>query len=386
MNEDHITRLNIDGKEIILLGTAHVSAESAEEVRQLVEEEAPNSICIELDEARYQSMNNPKKWEDTDIVEIIKKKQAFLLLANLILAAYQKRMAQKMGSEVGKEMSTAIALAKEKDIKLVLADRSVQTTFKRIWAKHSLKEKAKIIAALLSTDEAEDSLEAEDIEKLKSGDMLDEALKEISKEFPIVYEVLVEERNKILAYNIRNAPGPKVVAVLGAAHVPGIKEEITKVEDVSALSKVPEKSAKDKWKKWILPAVLLLILIFSFVKNLSTGLAQIKSWFLLKGICAAIGSALCLAHPLSIIAAFLTAPFTAFSPLLAAGFFAGITEAQIRKPKVSDFNSVYEDVSSLKGVLKNRVTKILLIVIVTNLFSSIGTLLGGIDIIKRLFS
>ncbi len=386
MNEEHITRLTIDGKEIILLGTAHVSKESAEEVRQLIEEENPDSICIELDDARYQSMNNKKKWEDTDLVEVIKKKQAFLLLANLILASYQKRMADKMGSEVGKEMSTAIALSKERNIPLVLADRSVQTTFKRIWAKHSLKEKVRIIAALLSTDDAEESISAEDIEKLKSGDMLEEALKEISREFPIVYEVLVEERNRILAYNIRHAPGPKVLAVLGAAHVPGISEEIYKVTSIDALNTVPEKSAKEQWKKYIIPALLVILLIFSFVRNFATGMAQLKSWVLVKGISAAIGAALCLAHPLSILSAFVTAPFTAFSPLLAAGFFAGIVEAHFRKPKVADFQKVYDDITSLKGILKNRVSRVLLIVIVTNLFSSLGTLIGGIDIIKRLFS
>lgn len=385
MNESHVTRLKINDKEILLLGTAHVSKESAEEVREVIENEKPDSICIELDAQRYESMKNPKKWEDTDLVEVIRKKQAFLLLANLILSSYQKRMAEKLDSEVGKEMSTAMQMAEENSIPLILADRNIQTTFRRIWAKHSPKEKAKIILALTQTEDAEEEITAEDIEALKNADALEAALSEISKEFPIVYEVLVQERNQVLAHNIKNAPGPKVLAVLGAAHVPGIVEEIEKDTDITELENVPEKSNASKARKWILPAIIVSLLVISFVRNFQTGVDSLKSWVIVKGCFAAAGAAICLAHPLSILTAFVTAPFTAFSPFLAAGFFAGIVEAHFHKPKVSDFNSLTEDASSFKGIIKNRVSRVLLVVIVTNLFSSIGTFVGGIDLIKNLF-
>ena len=385
MYEEHLTRLNYNGKEILLLGTAHVSSESAKEVEEVIEAEKPDSICIELDAERYNSMKNQKKWEDTDLVEVIRKKQAFLLLANLILASYQKRMAGKLGSEVGREMSTAMALAEEKNIPLVLADRSVQTTFKRIWAKHSLQEKVKILTALLSTEEAEEEITAEDIEKLKNTDELEAALSEVAKEFPTVYRVLVEERNQLLAYNIKNAPGHKVLAVLGAAHVPGISEEIFTDRDVSELDKLPSQSKRDKWKKWILPLLITLLILFSFIRNIDSGIASVKSWIIVKGCFAAFGTAICLAHPLSVVVSFITAPFTAFSPFLAAGFFAGISEAHFHKPKVADFNTLSDDVSSLKGIVRNRVSRVLLVVIVTNVFSAIGTFVAGLDLIRNLF-
>lgn len=386
MNEEHITKLQINQKEIILLGTAHVSKESAVEVRELIELERPDSVCVELDEGRYQSIMNPKKWENTDVIEVIKKKQAFLLLANIILSAYQKRMAKKFDTVVGKEMTTAIDCAKEFNAKLILADRDIQTTFKRIWRKHSFSEKFKILTALLLSENADENIEEEDIEKLKNGDMLEEALKEISETFPIVYEVLVEERNYYLAKKIRNAPGMKVVAVLGAAHVPGIKEELLNPRILEGIDKVPQKTTAQKMSGWIIPLIIIGAIIYSFIHNNDLGITQIKSWILYNGGFSAFGCLLCLAHPLTILTAFIAAPITSLNPLLAAGWFAGIVEAMIRKPKVQDLQNVYQDISSLKGIYRNRMIRILLIVIMANLFSTIATVISSWDIFSRLLS
>ncbi len=385
MENANISRLQLQDKEIILLGTAHVSSQSAEEVRAFIEEEKPDAICIELDEDRYQNLLNPERWLQTDISDIIRKKQTFLLLSNIILSAYQRRMADKFDTSAGKEMVTAIEEAGKYNIPLVLADRSIKTTFKRIWAKHSLKEKAKILAALLSTDEAEQNITAEDIEALKNSDMLEAALKEVSKEFPTVYEVLVDERNRYLAEKIRNAPGKKILAVIGAAHRSGIIEAMDQKQDLRELESVPEKSAVQKLRLWIVPALLFALILFSFTKGSAEGFAQLKKWILINGSFSAFACLLCLAHPLTILTAFVAAPITSLNPLLAAGWFAGLTEAFVRKPKVSDFQSIYDDVTHLRTFLKNRVLRILLIVILTNLLNSLATFISGFDIIANLF-
>ena len=133
MSEANITRLEVDGKEIILIGTAHVSRLSAEQVKEVIEKEKPDSVCIELDEQRYQSITDNNKWKETDIFKIIKEKKATLLLMNLAISSFQNRMAKQFDIKPGQEMIQGIESAKENGAELVLADRNIQITFSRIW-------------------------------------------------------------------------------------------------------------------------------------------------------------------------------------------------------------------------------------------------------------
>jgi pheromone shutdown-related protein TraB len=373
-------RFEIDNKEIIIIPTAHVSKKSAELVEKVILEEKPDTVCVELCPQRYEQMKQPDKFENMDIVKVIKNKKAMYLLANLVLSAYQKRMAKGLGINAGAEMFKAVELAEEKELNLVLADRSIQTTFSRIWHGMGFKEKSKVLFQLLMSLFENDELSEADLEELKSEDMLTAALSELSVAFPMLKKPLVDERDTYLAQKIRKAEGEKIVAVVGAAHVPGIKEQIQRDINIKELEIIPKKK-KNKIIPWIIPSIILVFLIASFSLDVGTGFEQIIAWILWNGTLAAVGALLALAHPLTILTAFLVAPISSLNPLLAAGWFAGLTEAFIRKPSVKDLSNLSEDVMHLKGFWKNRVTRILLIIAFCNLGSVVGTLIGGSEII-----
>ena len=383
MNEN-IVKIDYKDKEIYLVKTAHVSKNSVEDVQNCVNEVNPDSICIELDQDRYNKLTEPEKWRETDIVKVIKEKQVGFLLVNVILSSFQKRMAKTMDSTSGAEMLEGINLAKQRNINLVLADRSIKTTFARIWNKLSGKEKLHLLTSSIESIFDDEEITEEDLNKLKEADALEAALLDIGKEFPTVKEVLVDERDKYLCEKIRTAPGKKVVAIIGAAHSIGIKNHLDEKISCKELDTVEKKKfTTGSIIKWLLPLALLGIIAYTIFANKDTGIAQLKSWIIWHGSLSALGVICALGHPLSIITAFITAPITALNPLLAAGWFAGIVEATIRKPKVKDFEDIAEDTSSIKGFWKNRVTRILFVVIFANLFSTIGTLISGIDIVKK---
>ncbi|WP_188456297.1 TraB/GumN family protein [Virgibacillus oceani] len=382
MSEENITRLNLDGKEYILIGTAHVSKHSAEQVKEVIEAEQPDSVCIELDEQRYQSMMEGSKWRDTDIFKVIKEKKATLLLMNLAISSFQKRMAKQFGINPGQEMMQGIESAKETDANLVLADRNIQITFSRIWGSIGLKGKAILLMQVIGSIFSNESISEEELEKMKSQDMIDSMLHDFTDNFPKLKRPLIDERDQFLSQKIKEAPGDKVVAVLGAAHVPGIKEEIRKEHDLERLSERPPKSKAPKIIAWTIPIVLLSIIIYTFNVDPSAGLQQTISWVLWNGSLSAIGTAIALGHPLTILTAFVAAPITSLDPITAAGWFAGFVQAYFRRPTVADFENLQEDVYSVKGFWNNKVTRILLVVVFANLGSSLGTFIGGADVIR----
>lgn len=386
MDEKNVTRLTYQNKEIILLATAHVSKESVTEVQALISEELPDSVCIELDQQRFDTISDQQKWQTTDIIKVIKEKKAFLLIANMLLASYQRKIAKDLDVQVGQEMTQAIIEAKKINAKLILADRNIQTTFMRIWRKHTLWEKLKLLYLILFASFDDEKITAEKIESLKTHDMLEAALSEINDKLPKVAAVLIDERNQYLANKIKNAPGKKIVAVLGAAHVIGITKEIFLEQDMHELALIPPVNKFNQLKGWIVPLIVVGLIVFSFINSPQMGWLQLRSWILYNGTLSALGCLLLLAHPLTIITAFILAPITSLNPFLAVGWFAGIVEALIKKPTVDDFQNIYQDITSIKGILKNRFIKILAIVIVANLFCTLASFVSGLDIIERLFS
>ncbi|WP_341349526.1 TraB/GumN family protein [Ruminiclostridium cellobioparum] len=281
-------------------------------------------------------------------------------------------------------MLEAIASAKDVNAQLVLADRNIQTTLLRIWRKLSLWEKLKLIFSLTFSFGEDTEISSEDLQELLKEDMLESAISGLRKQFPAVGQILISERDQYLAYKIKNAPGQKIVAVLGGAHVPGVKKEIFKEQDIESISVIPPKSKISKITAWIIPALITGLFVYAFIMNIQTGLNQLSAWVLWTGLLAALFTALCLGHPLSIITSFIAAPITTLHPMLACGWFAGLVEATIKKPTVQDVQNIQEDIFSLKGVLKNRFLKTLLVVIMSNIGASIGTFIAGTGIIRNL--
>lgn len=380
---NNITRVEYQGKEITLIGTSHVSKESASLVKETMEEIHPDSICIELDEDRYQTMKNPEKWKNTNVIEVIKSKKVGLLLANLILSSYQRNIAKNLGTVPGQEMQQGIVSAEEQQCNLVLADRNIQTTFLRIWRKLSLWKKCQLFAELLCGEE-EESITEDEVKTLMEKDNIEAALGSVSESFPQITEILITERNQYLAEKIKNAPGDKVVAVLGAAHVTGVKEEIFQEHDLDQISEIPKALGISRVIKWGIPIIIVLLMLYAFGTSYQTGMQQLSSWIVWNSVLAGLFTALILGHPLSILTAAITAPITSLNPLIACGWFAGFVEATIKKPKVEDIDNVPHDIFHLKGFIHNRFLKSLAIVIFANLGSSIGTFIAGTSIIKNL--
>lgn len=383
--EDNVVRLAYQDKEIILIGTAHVSQESAELVKRVIDEEKPDSICVELDEDRYQNLQNPKSWEHTDVIQVIKTKKIGFLLANVVLGSFQKKIARQLGTVVGQEMLQGIKSAKETGAELVLADRNIQITFLRIWRKLGLWEKTKLFFSLLFSFGEEIELSSEDVKDLLKDETLESVVFEMRKKFPVIGEVLISERDQYLANKIKEAPGKKVVAILGGAHVPGVKEEIFKRQDIDRITEVPRGSPVFKIIGWAIPAIIIGLFIYGFAINIQTGLQQLSVWVLWNSGLAALFTAFVLGHPLSILTALVTAPFTSMNPFLACGWLAGLVEATIRKPTVQDINNIPQDIFSFKRFFRNRFLKALAVVIMANIGSSIGTFVAGTNIIKNLF-
>lgn len=382
MIDSNIHKLKLDDKEIILIGTAHVSQNSVDEVKEIIEMEQPDSVCIELCKSRYDSLFDKDRWANMDIIKIIKEKKALLFLTNLIMAAYQRKIAKQLGVKAGQEMIQGIESAKEVDAEIVLADRNIDVTFKRILSNLKWWDKLKLLFQLVYSIFDNEEISEEDLDKLKSEDMLNSALTEMTKSMPRLKTALVDERDKYLAQNIRTAPGEKVVAVLGAAHIPGVKKEIFNENDLRELRKLPKQKNIGKYISWIIPAVIILLIGSTFFINKDMGMKQLLSWTLWNGSLAALGATLAVAHPLSILTAFVAAPISSLNPLIAAGWFAGLVEVLLRKPSVKEFENLSNDIVNFKGFWRNKVTRTLLVVVLANLGSVLGTMVSGTDILR----
>ena len=382
MTEENITRIQLDGKEVILIGTAHVSKLSVEQVKEVIDRERPDSVCIELDDQRYKSIMEGNKWREMDIFKVIKEKKATLLIMNLAISSFQNRLAKQFDTKPGQEMIQGIESAKEIGAELVLADRNIQITFSRIWGNVGVWGKAQLLTSIIYSIFNKDTISEEELEKMKTQDTLNASLAEISEAFPRLKKPLIDERDQYLAQKIKEAPGKKVVAVLGAAHVPGITKEIHNDQDLEALTKTKPKSKTPQIIGWLIPALIVALIAVTFFLNPAAGMDQAISWILWTGITAALGAAAAFGHPLAILSAFLAAPITTLHPLLAAGWVSGIVQAYIKRPSVADFENLSEDVFSLKGFWRNKFTRVLLVIILTNIGGSFGTFIGGADVIR----
>lgn len=386
MNNDNIHVLVLGDKKITLIGTAHVSQESADLVKMVISDEKPDTVCIELCQSRYQSMMQQTKWQDTDLIKVIKEKKSFLLLSNLMLASFQKRIGQKLGIKPGEEIRQAIQAAKAVGADIHLSDRDIRTTLSRTWRLMGIWTRIKLIAQFVVSMGQVDTIEEADIEKMKQSDVLDTLLSEIGEKLPELRRILIDERDQYLAYKIRTAPGEKIVAVVGAGHVPGIEKYWREPVDLNALDEIPPKSRFSGFFKWGIPTVVIgLIVLGFFMAGASAGTHMIKWWVIANAVFAGLGAAIAMAHPLTVLSAVVASPLTSLNPMIAAGWVSGVTEVFIRKPKVKDFENLPQDISTVKGFWKNKITRILLIVVFTNIGSSLGAFVA-IPLMARVFT
>jgi len=375
--ESNVDLIEHEGRSFFIIGTAHVSKDSADLVERTIRDRNPDTVAVELCESRFESLSNPERWKETDIYTVIKSGRAYVLMAQLALSTFQKRLADEFGVRPGEEMHRAIKVSEETGAELSLVDREIRTTLKRAWATAGFWTLMKVLyQTILSTFHAQD-ISQEEIEKMKTGDELAVVLDEFSGSLPGVKVALIDERDQYLAQKILNSPGDTVVAVVGAAHVPGIKRAFGAAIDLEMLEELPPPKIIFKVIGWGIPLLVVGLIVAGFVTSgRETTEQMVMAWVLANGICAAIGTTLALAHPLTIITAFFAAPVTSLNPTIAAGWVCGLVEAWLRKPRVMDLERISDDLGSVRGIWKNRVVKVLLVVVLANLGSSVGTFIG----------
>ena len=385
------TRLELNGRSITLIGTAHISKESIDEVTAYIRANDLDCVAIELDEQRLSALSDKERWRKMDIINVLRKRQGFLLLANLVLSGFQRRLGENLGVKPGDEMKAAYEVAVERGIKTAMVDRPIQITLRRAWARNSLWGKCKLLAALLSSAFEKETVDSEQIENLKNRSEMDSMMSELSAYMPKVKEVLIDERDRYLAAHIWNAGGTRVAAVLGAGHLPGVERNLRALaaEEISAdtadIAAVPPKTAGAKIAGWVIPALIVALIAAGFYfGGRQKGADMLSAWVLWNGALAALGTLIAAGHPLSVIVAFVGAPITSLCPFVGVGMVAGIVQALVCKPKVADMETLQDDVTSLKGCYRNRILRVLLVFLLSSLGSSIGTFVAGANFIATI--
>ena len=381
MNEkSDIYRIKKDDKEFILVGTAHISQASKDLVRATIEAESPDTVCVELDEGRLNSIKDPDRWKKTDLKQVIKKKQLATLIANLVLGSYQKRMGAQTGVKPGSELKEAVDVAAEKNSELVLADRDIKITLRRTWACTPWYRKLNLLGGLIASIFDKTEVSEEDLAKIKQQDALSAMMQEFGKSFPEVKQVLIDERDQFLASKIKNAPGKKIVAVVGAGHMNGIAkiiEEDRELPSEESISVIPKSSAVWKIIGWAIPIAIVASIIAGGVHTGAEKAGELSlQWAMLTGGGAMLGTVIAGGHPLTILVALLVAPFTGLTPLIGVGFFTALTQVYMRPPRVSEMETLSDDVWQVKRWWKNRVTRVILCFLCPGIPAIIGKILA----------
>lgn len=376
------------GREVILVGTAHVSRESAELVREVIEKERPEVVCVELDAQRYEALSQRKRFEQLDLRQVIRNRQLAPLIANLLLASYQKKLGSELGVLPGTELLEATRVADELSIPVSLCDRDVRVTLRRVWASLSLWNKAKLLSVVAISVFERPELDEEELRRIREQDVLSAMMEELGQAMPGLIQTLIYERDLFLAAKILEAGGERVVAVVGAGHVEGIRRalESGRQEDIEAINLVPPVSPLWKLFGWGVPTLIVAALAYiGLSKGAAAAGENLWFWVLANGIPSMIGAALSLAHPLVILFAFPVAPVTSLIPVIGAGYVLAFLQAYLRPPLVAEFDSVADDVGRLRRWWQSRLLRILLVFVLTTLGSLIGTYVGGYKIASSLF-
>lgn len=383
-----------DGARFTLLGTAHVSRASAEEVSQLIHSGEFDAVAVELCPSRHRALVDPEQLAKLDLFQVIKSGKAGLVAVQLALGAYQQRLAEQFGIEPGQEMRAAIAAADEHALPLWIIDRDIGVTLKRVYRRVPWWQRFGLFGGLIASVMSREKVSEEDIERLKEGDMLESTFAEFAEQSEGMYEALIAERDAYMAYRLREekaqSEAKNILVVIGAGHLAGMAEHLRDDQaepatERQALEHVPPGKSWLKWIPWLIVAVVLSGFAYGFSQSRETGIDVVLTWVLINGGLSALGTLLALGHPLSIVTAFVAAPLTSLNPTIGAGFVVAGAELAFRKPTVKDFGNLRHDVARLTGWWRNRVARTLLVFIFATIGSAVGTYVAGFKIIDQLF-
>ncbi len=391
-----IKTVTVNNCNITLLGTAHVSKASADKVKELIATGKYDAVAVELCPSRHKVIVNPDAMAKMDLFQVIKNGQASMVAASLALGAFQQRMADQFGIEPGAEMRVAIKDAQAEKLPVLLIDREIGTTMKRIYRSVPWWKRINLFAGLIASVISKEKFSEAEIERLKEGDVLESSFSQFAENEKDLFRPLISERDEYMtARLIKECQENKyqhILAVVGAGHLNGMTQQlgtqnmVNADERIAQLEIIPSSSRWFKYIPWMIVALILTGFVIGFMRSPEIGTAMIIDWIVINGGLSAIGAAIAFAHPLSIVTAFLAAPLTSLNPTIGAGMVVAAVEAYLRKPKVEDFNRLRADTTTLKGWWNNQVTRILLIFIFSTLGSAIGTYVAGFRIFEQLSS
>ena len=384
---NNIRRVDYEGRTIWLVGTAHVSKESVIEVKGAIADLNPDAVCIELCQSRHDALTDPDRWKKLDIFKVFREGKALFLLANLAIGAYQRRIGKELGVEPGAELLAASVAARAKNIDVSLVDRDIHITLKRTWSTIGFWQKMKLLGAIMESLIVKEEISADQIEQLKTGDNLPDMMGEFARALPEVAEPLIFERDRYMVDKIRATPGDTIVAVVGAAHVPGMVENFEAEIDLAQLEEVPPPSLGLRAVKWVIPALILGAFYFGWQKGQTQMLGEmVWLWVASNSLVAALFTALAGGKLISVITSLFSSPITSLNPLLGTAMVVGPVEAWLRRPTVEDCERINDDVQSLGGIYRNPFTRVLLVAVMASLGSALGAWIGGALVVKLLAS
>ena len=374
-------------REIVVLGTAHVSRESVDLVRSAVAELRPDVVCVELDAKRFEALSRPDRFEGLDLREVIRTRQLATLGLNLALASYQRSLGVALGVKPGAELLEAARCAEAAGIPVALCDRDVRITLRRAWRALSFWKRMLLVSTFTAALFEREELSEEDLRELRRTDVLSRLLNELGAAFPGLKTVLIDERDAYLAERIRETPGRRVLAVVGAGHVAGLVGTLERGEpvDLAALSTTPRTSRLTHLLGWGIPSLVVLSLVAIGLRDGGAVAGENVAFFALAtGLPSAAGTLLALGHPATVLSALLLAPLTALSPLIGIGHVTALVQSWVRPPFVRELSSALEDLGTAKGLWGNRLLRVLLVFTLSTLGGMIGTWVGGARLLKSL--
>ncbi len=385
--------IELDGSRITLLGTAHVSRASAEKVKELLESGEFNAVAVELCPSRYNALLNPDALAKMDLFKVLREGRVPLVMASLALGAYQQRLADQFGIEPGAEQREAIRIAREANLPLLLIDREIGVTLKRVSRNLAWWKRFGLFAGLLASIVSKEEVDEAEIERLKEGDMLETTFAEFAEDRQDLYLPLIDERDRYMSARLREeieqAGHENLLVVIGAGHMQGIAGYLETEQDppkkiIESLERIPKPSRWPKLIPWAIVALVMVGFFIGFMRSPELGWQLVMDWVLINGGLSALGALLAAAHPITVITAFLAAPITSLNPTIGAGMVTAGMEIYLRKPTVADFGALRNDTTSLKGWWRNRVSRILLVFFLSTLGSAVGTYVAGFRIFERL--
>jgi pheromone shutdown-related protein TraB len=371
----------VDGETTYyVIGTAHVSQRSVEEVKHVIATVAPDVVCVELCKGRYDALTKDSAFRDLDVFKVVREGRTLYLLAHLALSSYQRRIGASLGVKPGAELLAAVEAAEARGTPVALIDRDIQITLRRTWKNLGLWKRTILLWSLLAGwGKKGEPVTEQTIEDLKEQKALSEMLTELGRAVPEVKVPLLDERDQYLVSKMRDAGAGKrcVVAVVGAAHVPGMTAQLHARIDRTALEKLPPPSVVWRVGKWIVPIAFLALLVFLWSRADTASFAQtMLAWIIPTSAGAGLFTLAGGGSPISAVVAALVAPIARVYPLVRTGIVVGIVEAWRRKPSVIDCERLQEDSQSLRGFWRNKVTRILIVAVMAGLGALLGFVVG----------